>query len=75
MPVVLARDDLDEWLHVPAQDQPAYAKTLRRLLRPAPADVLVSTPVSSRVNSVQNDDPACLQTALDREPTGTPRLL
>jgi putative SOS response-associated peptidase YedK len=75
MPVVLDRDDLDEWLHVPAQDPAAYAKTVRRLLRPAPADVLVSTPVSSRVNSVQNDDPACLQPALDREPAGTPRLL
>ena len=31
------------------------------LLQPAPEDVLVATPVSARVNSVRNDDPACLE--------------
>jgi hypothetical protein len=30
------------------------------LLRPAPDDLLVATPVSSRANSVKNDDPECL---------------
>jgi putative SOS response-associated peptidase YedK len=32
----------------------------RDLLRPAPEGALVATPVSRRVNSVKNDDPACL---------------
>ena len=30
------------------------------LIAPAPDDTLVATPVSTRVNSVRNDDPACL---------------
>ena len=34
---------------------------LKGLLVPASDDLLVGTPVSPRVNSVQNDDPACLE--------------
>jgi putative SOS response-associated peptidase YedK len=75
MPVVLAPGDVEEWLFVPAQEQAAYAKTLRRLLRPAPPDTLIATAVSPRANSVQNDDPECLAPAHDREPAATPRLL
>jgi putative SOS response-associated peptidase YedK len=51
MPVILAPDQVDRWLH---RGDPA-------LLQPAPDDTLVATPVSARVNSVRNDDPACLE--------------
>jgi putative SOS response-associated peptidase YedK len=51
MPVILAPDQVDRWLR---RGDPA-------LLQPAPDDALVVTPVSSRVNSVHNDDPACLE--------------
>jgi len=51
MPVVLGRADADAWLAGPRVD----------LLRPAPDGALDATPVSSRVNAVENDDPACLE--------------
>jgi putative SOS response-associated peptidase YedK len=70
MPVILPAEALDEWLHVPADDaqRARHASALRELLRPCPDDRLVATPVSTRVNAVANDDPACLERALD-EPT------
>ncbi len=75
MPVILAQDRIDEWLHVPTQDQRAYADGLRPLLAPAGDDVLVATAVSRRVNAVANDDAACLEPANDREIVEAPRLL
>jgi putative SOS response-associated peptidase YedK len=51
MPVILAPKDVAAWL---AQGDPT-------LLRPAPEDTLRAVPVSTRINSVKNDDPACLQ--------------
>ncbi len=74
MPVILAAERLDDWLHIPATDPAAYAKSVRELLRPADAGVIVATPVSSRVNSVANDDAACLASADDRE-TPAARML
>jgi putative SOS response-associated peptidase YedK len=50
MPAILSPDDAEAWLLGPSQ----------RLLRPAPDGVLSARPVGSRVNSVRNDDPACL---------------
>jgi putative SOS response-associated peptidase YedK len=50
MPAVLAADEAAAWL----ADGPTH------LLRPAPADLLELTPVSRRVSSVKNDDPACI---------------
>ena len=67
MPVILPRDVIADWLHVPATDPAAYAKGVRALLRPAASDVLIATEVSKRVNSVANDDEACLAPAHDRE--------
>lgn len=75
MPVVLPRHAVDEWLHIPSDGQEAYAEKVRTLLRPAPEDMLVATPVSRRVNSVQNDDPACLEPDVDGETAEAPRLL
>lgn len=53
MPVIVPPDHVDEWLTAP----PAQAATL---IGPAPEDTLIATPVSRRVNSVKNDDAACL---------------
>jgi putative SOS response-associated peptidase YedK len=50
MPALLSASDAASWLEQPAQ----------KLLRPAPDELLVATPVSLRVNSVRNDDPECL---------------
>ncbi len=55
MPVVLARDAYAAWL---ASD--AKAADLEPLLVPAPEDALIATPVSTRVNQIANDDPACI---------------
>ncbi len=85
MPVVLSRERLDEWLFVPPEEKEraVYAKDLRALLVPmsgdravpAPVDALVATEVSTRVNSVKNDDAGCLEPAHDREAVTAPRLL
>jgi putative SOS response-associated peptidase YedK len=64
MPAVLAPDAVDAWLD-PA---PAPAAALAPLLAPAPEGELIATPVSSRVNSPDNDDPSCIEPA--REGTG-----
>lgn len=57
MPVILPdQDAAAAWLY-PEQDR----ATLRGLLRPVDDGYLVARPVSTRVNSVQYDDPACLE--------------
>jgi putative SOS response-associated peptidase YedK len=50
MPVILPPEQVDAWLRYGGHG----------LLRPAPEDWLALRPVSPRVNSVRNDDPACL---------------
>ncbi|MBZ0115045.1 MAG: SOS response-associated peptidase [Thermoanaerobaculia bacterium] len=55
MPVVLPSADFSPWL-----DEETDAEELRSLLVPAPEDAWEVVPVSSRVNSVRNDDPSCL---------------
>lgn len=67
MPVILADDAaIDDWLY--AKQSP---ERLHRLLAPAPDSLLRATAVSTRVNSVANDDPACLEPALPRPGQGT----
>jgi putative SOS response-associated peptidase YedK len=51
MPAILSPDEAEAWLLAPAE----------RLLHPAGDGVLAARPVSSRVNSVRHDDPACLE--------------
>ena len=63
MPVILPSERVDDWLFVPAEERERYAETVAGLLRPAEADDLVATEVSPRVNSVANDDEACLTPA------------
>jgi putative SOS response-associated peptidase YedK len=53
MPVIVPEARVDDWLTAP----PAAAASL---IAPAPEDALIATPVSRRVNSVKNDDDACL---------------
>jgi putative SOS response-associated peptidase YedK len=73
MPVILRPERIDDWLFVPAEDRERQAASAAALLRPAGADTLVATPVSPRVNSVANDDEACL--APDEGPGQVPALL
>jgi putative SOS response-associated peptidase YedK len=53
MPLVLPPQRLDDWL----DDE---AARVIDLIAPAPETALTATPVSTRVNSVRHDDPACL---------------
>ena len=56
MPVILPGEDaIDAWLF--GEDDP---DRLKRLLAPAPDDLLVVSRVSQRANSVKNDDPDLL---------------
>jgi putative SOS response-associated peptidase YedK len=68
MPVILEDDAVDDWLY--AKQSP---ESLIELLRPAPEGTLVATPVSQRVNSVKNDDPAVLDPP--EEPVSAARQL
>jgi putative SOS response-associated peptidase YedK len=56
MPVILEENAIEDWLFV--RQTPA---SLMDLLLPAREGLLVATPVSSRANSVKNDDPECLE--------------
>ena len=56
MPVIVPAERLDDWLTAPPGDAAA-------LIRPAPEEALIATPVSRRVNAVRNDDPGCLAPA------------
>ena len=59
MPVILDGDEaIDAWL-----DPRRRPDALAPLLEPAPRAFLAVTAVSTRVNSVANDDPACLAEA------------
>lgn len=55
MPVILREEDYARWLG----EEPDP----RDLLKPFPSDAMVKWPISTRVNSVANDDPAILQPA------------
>lgn len=59
MPVILDAESVDEWIFAPEAER----SRLQALLKPAPDDAVVGTPVNPRVNSVKHDDPECLATA------------
>ena len=56
MPVILPEERMDDWLY--RRERPA--DELKSMLVPASDELLISTLVSGRVNSVRNDDPGCL---------------
>jgi putative SOS response-associated peptidase YedK len=56
MPVILNDEAIDRWLDPREED----TDLLRAVLAPAPENLLVTLAVSQRVNSVKNDDEACL---------------
>jgi putative SOS response-associated peptidase YedK len=57
MPVILRPEDYDLWLDPDLQE----AAPLLPLLVPFPSDEMKMEPVSTHVNSVKNDDPACIE--------------
>jgi len=57
MPVILDGEAAESWVYSGEND----ANKLRALLVPAPPGLLVATPVSTRANSVKNDDPSVLE--------------
>ncbi|HEX5139697.1 MAG TPA: SOS response-associated peptidase [Dehalococcoidia bacterium] len=59
MPVVLDDAAIDAWLDPQEED----LDKLTQLLRPAPDSLLVGRTVSSKANSVKNDDPSVLEPA------------
>jgi putative SOS response-associated peptidase YedK len=59
MPVILTDRDADDWTD-PRAPAP---RALKRLLVPAPDDLLLATPVSPEVNNVDNDSPELLRPA------------
>ncbi len=59
MPVILSESSWAEWLDRDNQD----LDSLSRLLAPAPDDLLVTTPVSTKVNSVRNNGPELVERA------------
>jgi len=67
MPVVIAPENFETWLSSETDIDDAVA-----LLKPAPNDLLSVAPVSTRVNSADNDDPGLLLPVVERPgaPTG-----
>lgn len=59
MPVIVPREEYARWLD-PSQEDPT---ALLPLLRPYPDELMTAWPVSRRVNSPANDDPALLERA------------
>ena len=54
MPVILDPSDIDTWLDPEVEDA-------GDLVRPFPAELMLASPVSTRVNSPRNDSPDCIQ--------------
>jgi putative SOS response-associated peptidase YedK len=62
MPAIVPRGQLGRWLApLPRTANMAEKTAVAHLLGPAPDDLLIDTPVSTRVNSPRFDDAACLQ--------------
>ena len=64
MPVVLDERGAEDWMNPREQDP----MSLKRLLTPAPDDLLAMRPASPLVNSVKNDGPELLDGSIARSP-------
>lgn len=62
MPVILAPEDYEMWLTTDGED-PTELSLLRHLLRPFDAAPMTAIPVSTYVNNVRNEGPACIAPA------------
>jgi putative SOS response-associated peptidase YedK len=62
MPVILDEGAAEDWMN-PRERDPL---SLKRLLVPAPADLLVMTPASPLANSVKNDGPELLRVGAEQ---------
>jgi putative SOS response-associated peptidase YedK len=67
MPMVIPRDQWSEWLDPDLQDQAQLA----HLLAPAVSSGLVTTRVSTKVNSVRNNGPELIEPARDDAANGS----
>ena len=61
MPVIIDRSDFNAWLD--CSGNPAIAQAL---LAPYPVEPLSAYPISTRINNVKNDDPACIELLEER---------
>jgi putative SOS response-associated peptidase YedK len=59
MPVILPREAWAKWLG----EEPLRADELQALLKPLPAERMRAYPISTKVNSVKNDEPSLLEPA------------
>jgi putative SOS response-associated peptidase YedK len=57
MPVILLPESYDQWLDIRIEE----SERLLPLLKPYPAEEMVATPVSTRINSPKVDDPMCIE--------------
>ncbi len=71
MPVILDRDDEEEWLDPRVREPDA----LRGLLKPCPSSWLKAVEVSTLVNSSKNDSPALLEPVDSSASAGATRML
>lgn len=67
MPVIVAAEDFQTWLAGKTEPSAAAA-----LLKPAPEALLCARPVSTRVNSADNDDPSLLAEAVEQAEAPAP---
>jgi putative SOS response-associated peptidase YedK len=67
MPVILDADGVTRWLDPDGGEARGDLEETMRLVRPCPDEWIDLTPVSSRVNKVENDDPGV------QEPAGSPQ--
>lgn len=60
MPVFIAPEDFDEWLGDGKDESRRYLDGLQHLLRPAPAELLTTYPVSRYVSNARNEGEQCI---------------
>ncbi len=60
MPVIIAPEDYAEWLDHSSEDR-AYFDAIGHLLRPYPAEEMVTYPVSTYVSNARNEGAACIE--------------